>query len=656
VSGLAGLWNLDGRPAERDRLGRMSRALAHRGGDAAGLWSEGAAGLACQLARSTPESAGETQPLVSPSGAALVFDGRLDNRDELLASLRSAAGVSQDAPDAMLALAAYEVFGEAFAERLNGDFALALFDRRKQCLLLARDAVGVRPLYYCRAGDSFLFASEIKALLTHPRVSPRPNDDLLAEFLLGGPARDDRGETFFADVFSVRPGHLVVVTREGARTRRYWDFDAGRALRFKSFSEYAEGFRHHFERAVRRRLRSAAPVAVSVSGGLDSSSIFCVAETLRRREPGRHPSLLGLSYSSTDGSPSDETVFLEAIERDYGIALERFSPQPPGFLDGCEAAVWHTEAPMLDGMWNNTRAFLAHVRGRGARVLLAGHWGDQVLFGQSYLIDLVRRGAWLEAWKHLQEFPRWLTDADPAYFRRTFARELLRELVPERLLPLARKIGARWNGAQEDRPWYTPAFCARARRSERGASTNGLSYASRHTRALYHLLRSRYHAFSMEWQNKVAAQHGLEAWFPLLDRDLIAFLLAIPGEAQNWQGVPRAILRQGLRGALPEAIARRTSKGDYTHWENAGMKQDYDKVVRRLNPQAQAVRRGYVDGAAVGRELAQLRERIGGPRCDGTWRISDLFALELWLDVFFGEGNTKREATRSDATAYEAAD
>jgi len=94
-------------------------------------------------------------------------------------------------------------------------------------------------------------------------------------------------------------------------------------------------------------------------------------------------------------------------------------------------------------------------------------------------------------------------------------------------------------------------------------------------------------------------QHGLEASFPFLDRELVAFLLAIPGEVQNWQGVPRAILREGLRGVLPEGVGRRTSKGDYTHWENAGMKQGYDEVVRRLNREAHAVRRGYVDGDAV---------------------------------------------------------
>jgi len=649
MSGIVGLWNLDGRPVEETLLVRLGERLAHRGQDA-GLWVDGAAGLACRLSRSTPEAARETQPLVDSSGAVLVFDGRLDNREELVRLLRDSAGIASDCPDPALVLAAYEAFGEDFAGRLNGDFALAVFDRRRRRLLLVRDALGVRPLYYTRAGQTFLFASEIKALLAHPQVSPRPNDDLLAEFLLSGPAQDNPGLTFFEGISSVLPGHMLAVTPDGMSARRYWDFDPARRLRFRSFPDYAEAFRHHFQEAVRRRLRSAHPVAVSVSGGLDSSSIFCVAETLRREKPQRHPALLGLTYSSTDGSPSDETPFLAEIERAYGVTLDRCSTGPVGFLDRCEEAVSYAEAPMLDGMWNNTCAFLAHVRERGARVLLAGHWGDHVLFEQTYLIDLVRRGAWLEAGRHLREFPRWSTDTDPRHFQRTFFNDLVRTHVPEALLPALRRLRISLSRTKADRPWYAREFTGRARRAAARRSENGTRFASFHARTLYHLLRSRYHVLSMEWQNKVAAQHGLEAAFPFLDRDLIGFLLAIPGEMQNWRGVPRAILRHGLRGILPEAVTQRRSKGDYAHLENAGMEQDFSAVVRRLQC-GRAVGAGYVQPELLRAELARLPGRFGGPDCEATWRVSDLFALELWLQVFFAETPTER---RTDT--YAAAD
>src|SRR6266849_6700258 len=268
MSGIVGMWNLDGRPVEHAVLTALSAPMAHRGPDGEGRWVQGPVGLACQLFRVTPESATETQPLVGSSGAVLVFDGRLDNREDLLASLKTSQGVRPDSPDPALVLGAYEAFGDRFPERLNGDFALGLFDHRRRQLLLARDAMGVRPLYYCRTRETFLFASEIKALLAHPLVSRRPDDDQLAEFLLGGPARDNQGFTFFRGVSSVLPGYFVIATPQEFAARRYWDFDATRRTRLGSFQEYAAGFRYHFEQAVRRRLRSAHAVALGVSGGL----------------------------------------------------------------------------------------------------------------------------------------------------------------------------------------------------------------------------------------------------------------------------------------------------------------------------------------------------------------------------------------------------
>src|SRR5436309_2604073 len=158
MSGIVGVWNLDGRPVENAVLARMSASMAHRGPDGERLWVDGAVGLACQLLRVTPEARTEIQPLVHSSGVALVFDGRLDNRDELLQILRPEQGISAASSDPALVLAAYEVFGDRLPERLAGDFAFGLFDPNHRKLLLARDAIGLRPLHYCRVGETFLFA------------------------------------------------------------------------------------------------------------------------------------------------------------------------------------------------------------------------------------------------------------------------------------------------------------------------------------------------------------------------------------------------------------------------------------------------------------------------------------------------------------------
>ncbi len=633
MSGIVGIWNLDGRPVEGALLSRLSATLAHRGSDGEDLWIQGPVGLACRLFRVTPEASTETQPLLGPSGSVLVFDGRLDNREELFAVLGSSPGISADAPDPAFVLAAYEAWGEGFLERLNGDFALGLFDPRRQRLLLAQDAVGVRPLYYCQTPGSVLFASEVKALLAHPQIRPRPHDGVLAEFLLGRRGHN-HGASFFEGVSGLLPGHLVIVAPSGVVIRRYWDFDTTRRLRLRSFAEYAEAFGEHFERAVRRRLRSAYPVAVSVSGGVDSSAVFCLAETLRRCGPDRVPPVIGISNPCEDGSPADESAFLAAIEREYGLTLERVPMARTGFLDGCQEAIWYTEAPMLDGQWNNTCAFLSAVRERGVRVLLTGNWGDQVLFEQAYLIDLLHRLDWRQLRTHLEEFPRWFTDLEPREFRQRFLLDLVAFHVPRRLLPFLRELRAKLVPGAGERPWYTEAF----RRQGLPSRANGpRRFGSAHARSLYETARARTYLLGMEWNNKVGAMHGLEMAFPFLDRDLISFLIAIPGEIQAWKGVPKAILREALRGVLPDAIARRTWKGDYTHLENEGMELEYPRLAGLLRSDGMAVRLGYVKGDVMRQELERLRGRIRGPTCEVAWSLLNLLLLEVWLQVFWGE-------------------
>lgn len=638
MSGIVGIWNLDGRPVEEALLSRLSSALVHRGSDGEGLWIRGPVGLACRLRRVTPEAVNESQPLVHESGSVLVFDGRLDDREELLAGLGPSPGVTAASPDPDLILAAYRVFGDRFLERLAGDFALGLFDPARHQLLLARDAIGIRPLYYARAGDTFLFASEIKALLIHPRLPPRPDDDVLARFLLGG-VHDARGRTFFQGVQSLLPAHLIVVTPRRLVSRRYWDFDPSRGTRFGSFSEYAEAFRGHFERAVSRRLRSRYPVAVSVSGGLDSSSIFCLARTLVRARPDRYPAVVGLSYVSPAGSPSDESAFVREIERDYGVSIERVPMESLGLLNGSREAVWHVEAPYLDEQWNTTHAFLSTVRRLGARVLLTGHWGDQMLFAQAYLVDLVRRGAWGQAWAHLKEFGRWFTDADPRWFGRFFLRDLVKYQLPHGFIPLVKALRARLLRPPRDQAWYTAAFRLRARRTAGSSPPLRGGFGTTHARSVYDEIRSSNHVLAMEWNDKVAAMHGAEMAFPFLDRDLLCFLMAIPGEVQTWKGVPKALLRESMRGVLPEAIVQRTWKADFTRLVNEGMERDFRELVQPL-PDGMAVRMGYVRGDVMVEELRRSEDGLrGSPDSQVAWALSDLLGLELWLQVFFESGS-----------------
>jgi asparagine synthase (glutamine-hydrolysing) len=402
-------------------------------------------------------------------------------------------------------------------------------------------------------------------------------------------------------------------------------------VRFGRFDDYAGAFRQHFEQAVRRRLRSAAPVAISVSGGLDSSAVFCMGETLRRSEPGRHPALLGVSQTFPDGSPSDEKDFLIEIERAYDVRIERLENLRGGIVDDCEEAIWHGEAPFLDPQWNRTHAWLTAVRQSGARVVLTGHWGDQMLFDDAYLVDLCRRGDWREAWRHVNQYSRWV-DISASQFKRRLRVALLKYYAPSAVVSALRDLRNRARPNAELRPWYTETF--RRRIPSNGASQiRRPQSASAHAQSLYREARSRYHGICLEWNDKLGAMHGLEMAFPFLDRDLVAYLMAIPGEMQSWKGIYKGMFREGLRGVLPAAIARRTGKADSTSLVHDGLVKDHDRLMRRLSGRTMTTALGYVDA----RELRNIATGIlNASTGEASRALVDLFSLELWLQGFFG--------------------
>ena len=635
MSGITGIWNLDGAPVADEVLSAMSAKLSQRGSDGEVQRIDGAVGFACQHRWVSPEDHGERQPLVSPrdgSGAMLIFDGRLDNRTELAGEL----GASPNLSDAGLVLAAYDEWGAEFARRLNGDFAAAIFDARERRLLLVRDAIGVRPLYYIHTPRLFAFASEIKALLAHPGITTRPDDEGVADLMLiGSRPLNHQDLTCFEGISSVVPAHLVMVTPDRLVRQRYWDFDTCARLRFGTFDEYVDAFRERFVEAVKRRMRSAYPVAISVSGGLDSSAVFCQAETLRRAGTVAAPSVAGVSYVS-DRRETDEQRFLREIETRYGVTFDRFAIEPrTGLVTGAERQVAAVEAPFVDYMWGITTELATRAAASGARSVLSGHWGDQMLFSTAYLIDLLYRGAWASIWQHTNEYGRYFGPGEPWMRRRLLLFDAIRYCVPHAIAPPLKWLRLRVFERRAPKPWFTRAFLESALKHRYQLATFDRPFHSAHARAVYIEARSKYQVQCMEWNNKVNALHGLDAAFPFLDRDLIAFLMAIPGEIHARGGVPRVLLREATRAVMPDSIRARTWKADFSPYVNMGMRQDAEAILRTLHTDCLGVRMGFLDAGQLQPELARLAQGLSGPHCADSWELADTYGLEIWLRVFW---------------------
>ena len=537
------------------------------------------------------------------------FDGRLDNRDELLSELRC-DDVTEHSSDSAIVFAAFARWGHQCLSRLNGEFALAAFDSRNQQLVLARDPVGCRPLYYWSNSHQTVFGSEIKAVLAHPGVPARANEDLVADYFARErlPYEDD-GETFFLDVRAVLPGRRVLITRDRLVSETFWDFDTASVVRFASYSDYAEQLRELLLQAVRRRLRSAHPITVAVSGGLDSAIVLCAADRLRKHE-GLTTRLLPVCLGS--GSHPARDRALKLLETTTGLSIERLPFGDPADDAALRHAAWHSEWPRLDDGWAAHRPMFTWAHEQGSSTLLSGHWSDQVSFVTGYLSDLFTSLRWREIAEHLHEYPRWFVDAEPWYFRTRFLRELTFNLTSPQLRRWARAVG-RQRGTGHGAARMAEKVVARVERSRPGLARPRCRSAQ--VRGVYQTVRALAHRLQFEADQKLATSCQIAWTTPFLDRDLIQFLMSVPGDIQNRGGVPRALLRESMRGVVPDAILER-------RWRNE------DEIVRTRT--AAYLSRAHSLDASYALGFVQQPSPIDR-------EVLELLGLEFWSRAFFSD-------------------
>ena len=626
MSGIFGGWNLDGDRLPIDCVHACVNRISPAGPEDIWIRNLGAAILAVKITADADRFVAPSSSLAE-GHAECVFDGRLDNRDDLIATLRQRWPVHDASTDVDLVGAAYAEHGETFIDFLRGDFSCAVFDRVSNRLLLIRDRLGVRPLCCTRVNRTFLFSTEAKALLAWPGVTDTPDELMMADFALQFLAIDSQRRTFFRDVQSVPPGHILVVTPEGSTIRRYFDFDTRQSIRFATFGEYVEAFHGLVVASVRNRLRSNRPVAISVSGGLDSTYIFAVAQQLAHDSAAPCPSVRGFNYAGVPETPSDEEAYIRAIERATGTAIVRI-PQRPGFMEFADREVWHAESPMLEGLASQRQAMLRALNEARVGRLLTGHWGDQVLSDSDYLVDLCRSRRW-RAMRHHSRAWR--------IRHRRLAARFARDLASRYLPPVAARTGRHLLRRREGiwrAPWFSDRF-RRILRERFEAARLARPGGTTHAWAIYQQSRRSYHVQCLEWNCRIAAMHGLEMAFPYLDAELLQFLMSIPGDIQSHEGVPRGLMRAAMRRIVPNVVTDRRTKGEFTHLANQSIEIDFSQIAAVLGRSSRLVERGYVDGPILWRLLGEWRTALQSvDSASLANRVLELCGMEIFLRQF----------------------
>ncbi len=629
MSGIAGLYYLDGRPAEAGTVQAMLESISHRGPDSSGMWTNGPISLGHRMLWTTPESLHEKLPLVCESGnIVLTADARIDNRAELLSLLGNGRPAGEVA-DSELIAQAYVKWGESCPERLIGDFAFVIWDARSRTLFCARDPMGVKPLYYYYGSNLFAFGSEVKALLALRDIPRRLNEERVAELLALN--WEDCEGTFYEDICRLPAATYALVGAAGIKKQRYWSLDPKRELHLPSEQAYAEAMREVFTEAVRCRLRSAFPVGSMLSGGLDSSSIVCTARQILTEE-GRGP-----LHTFSDIFPDlaerfpriDERPWIQAVVSPGGLEPHYINADG---LNPLDALLWSEDEPLP--VPNNYISWFAFKEARRARVrvVLNGHDGDTVVsYGTGYLADLARSFKCVT----LLSEARALATRRGMPLRRVLWSDGLKYLCP----PSVRR--AYWKLRQYSPAFVpfaipiNPVFAKRIGLAQRIRTLEGDPAALPRTAREGHCesLQDGLLMFSTELYDKAAAVHSLEPRLPFLDRRLVEFCLALPTSQKLHQGWNRFVLRRAMDGVLPPQVQWRTDKGNLGPNIDQGLferNHDLLEKVALRNPQ---VIGEYMDLDGLRKAYKRYESRPTRPWADDVFTILIAVTLSHWLQT-----------------------
>lgn len=603
---------MDGAVPEGAVLGAMMRQLGHRGPDGNGRYEDGQVALVHTRLSIIDPAAGH-QPLANEDDSVwVVFNGEIFNYVELRAGLKDRGHRFRTETDTEVLVHLYEERGERFVEELNGQFAIALWDRRRRVLLLARDRVGIRPLFYTTTGSFLVFGSEIKALFTHPGVEPRISLQGLGQAFTYWSALAP--QTVFAGISTLAPGHVLRLQGGEISVRRYWDweFPEDRGYDERPLKQLAGDFHDLFRDAVRLQLRSDVPVGAYLSGGLDSSLVAATASTLGQ---GR---LRTFSLRFED-SEFDEGPYQQAVRDALAVDHTEVRCRTADIARAFPQAVWHAETPILRTAPVPLMLLAAQVRASGCKVVLTGEGADEVLCGYDLFKEgrirrfcarrpdsRMRPALFGRMYPYLRNSPV----AAPAYARRFFTQG-----VEYADAPYFGHI-PRWQTTRRALQYLhqdlltelnrAPAFADISGLMPDGiAAWNGLNqdqYVEAHTLLSGYLLSSQ--------GDRMALAHGVESRVPFLDHRLIEFCNRLPPRYKLMGLDEKHILKVAARGRVPEVVRTRP-KQPYRAPDSACFFEDGKPVdyVADLFSEARLRDCGYFNPKAVLKLFDKCRHR-----------------------------------------------
>lgn len=613
MSILFGVRAAEGESVAEGELRKLAQATSRYAPEGTSVVTRGSIGMGFQPYYTHERSKLETQPVIAARGDILSFDGRLDNHDELTRKLDLPY---KAAPDSEIVLAAFERWGENCFSRLVGDWALALWSDADHVLYLARDHAGARTLYYQAAKGQVRWSTHLETFFIDSDRS-KIDEAYVASYLCSLPIRD---LTPFEGIRAVRPAHYLRIDGQKFSQRPHWTcWRARDEICYRSDDDYAEHFLVLFKQAVKRRSGPGAPAVAQLSGGMDSTSIVCVSDLLRREIGAGPEDLIDTISHFDDSEPGwDERPYFTAVERARGREGVHFeaSFRARTFLSLPRSLGEYMWPGTDSGSFAQEQALFRLLGNKGNRVILSGLGGDELLggvpIGTPELADLLVHGRF--GTLCAQAF-RWCLPG--------------RTPLLDELIDIGKSTWMAYFGQSFHLDSVPDWLSGRMKRVSRSQKSHAASLTHRLRR-----LPSQIFAGNA-WESILGSlphlQPGLvcryEFRYPYLDRDLVDFLLAVPRTQLVRPGRRRYLMRNAMKGIVPHEVLERRRKASVQRGPMVAFRR-HQQTLRGLLASPQIVERGFVELPRVHAAL----DRVLGSNAAREWpSLLRLINLETWL-------------------------
>ena len=625
LSGVCAIATFDDSTVEPSQLEPLMRAAAYRGKDGTGIWMERGVGLGQQILRATGDELAD--PFVS-GGVTVVADARIDNREELLASLQIR---DFSTPDIQLIAAAYHCWGTQFATRIIGDFAIIIWDQRERRIVAARDPMAMRTLAYHHLRQRVVLATETKQVLAARDVPERPSELHIGADLINHLGRPHW--TSYEDVQLLAPGHVLEVDESGLRTWRFWQPDPDHRVLHLNLEDYADHLRHLFVQSVAARMRSYRTVGVLLSGGVDSCSAASTAGWLLEMGQSPAPEVHASTFVFDELEQCDERRVAGQVVDRFGLGWSQIVADGLGPLSEFPLHGPAKDEPFVGAFQAMIDKGLSACQTAGARVVLGGDRGDLVIGWPGFrYLPLLRQRRWRDLGSALAEHR---SVADESWSHLAW-RHLLKPGAKATRGRVARLMRGWSSGGEEESgvpAWLCPSFAARCNLYALSQSPNEVPVGFELARALrYEWIFAQLHIRGMAWSERTYAQQGLVFADPFSDRRLVEFALAVPQSAIATPGdSTKPLMRAAMRGIMPETARRQARKIVPTPLFERGLAVDSKDVVHSLLTGMAAERAGWVRSDQL---RAAYNSFLRGNRLpDAFWHA---LVVEWWLRSHHG--------------------